>query len=421
MSGPQRPAGAGGVPAVPGPAELLGRVRDLPAGGPLLRALDGLEGVHLVGGAVRDLLLGGRPEDLDLVVEGDAPAVARELARRLGGEALEHERFGTATVRAGGHAYDLATARAEVYPQPGALPEVRPAPLAQDLLRRDFTIHAIALTLGGPEPGALHAVRGAREDLAARRLRVLHEASFRDDPTRLLRLVRYAARLGFEIEPGTRALALDAVAAGALETVSGARIGDELRLLLAGHAALDALDICARLGICAALRRGLRPDRRVAEAALTLLPPEGRSDLLLLAACARAIEAPGLRSWLDALEFEAREREVVVAAASRAARVAGRLRAAQRPSAIADAARGETVETLALAGALGADAPARRWLAELRHVALEITGGDLLAAGVPEGPQIGRRLASVLTRKLDGEVSGREQELTAALAAPGDG
>ena len=168
--------------------------------------------MYLVGGAVRDLLLGGRPLDLDLVVEGDAAA----FAASLGGELKVHDRFGTSTVTLDGFSYDIARARRETYAHPGALPDVAPAPLAEDLERRDFTVNTLALALAGDRAGELHSVPPALEDLDARRLRVLHDQSFIDDPTRLFRLVRYATRLGFEIEPHTRALAERAIAGGAL-------------------------------------------------------------------------------------------------------------------------------------------------------------------------------------------------------------
>ena len=193
------------------PAEaLLADVHALPAAALLFDRLGDPRGVYLVGGAVRDLLRGGEPPDLDLVVEGDAAAIAE----RLGGRVVAHDRFGTSTVRLDGHTYDFARARTETYARPGALPDVAPASLAADLQRRDFTVNALAIALGGPHPGELSAVRGALEDLDAERLRVLHERSFIDDPTRLLRMSRYLARLGFSVEPHTRALAEQATASG---------------------------------------------------------------------------------------------------------------------------------------------------------------------------------------------------------------
>jgi len=194
--------------------DLLERLAGLPRGRAVLEAADGVPGIYLVGGAVRDLALGLTPHEIDLAVEADP----EPLLAKLGGADVEHERFGTATV----DGVDVVRARAEHYAQPGALPDVRPAGIDEDLARRDFTVNAIAVALDG---AAVHAVDHAGEDLDARRLRVLHDASFRDDPTRLWRLARYAARLGFAIEERTLQLAAEAVADGALNTVSGVRMG----------------------------------------------------------------------------------------------------------------------------------------------------------------------------------------------------
>ncbi len=156
--------------------------------------------VYLVGGAVRDLLLGHGRVDIDLVVEGDAAG----LAARLGADVVEHERFATAKARLDGHEVDIASARNEVYLHPGALPEVEPSSLGDDLARRDFTINAMAIPLGR-EP-ILIDPHGGRDDLAAGLLRVLHPRSFADDPTRALRAARYAARFGFALEAETAEL-----------------------------------------------------------------------------------------------------------------------------------------------------------------------------------------------------------------------
>ena len=171
--------------------ELLERLRTVPAAVALLEHLDTVPGVYLVGGAVRDLLLGLTPGDLDLVFEGELA----ELTDRLGGATRAYDRFGTATVELDGYRYDVVRARRESYAHPGALPDVEPAGLGDDLERRDFTVNAIALAIGGPARGEMTAVGGALEDLESRRLRVLHDASFSDDPTRLLRLSRYAEDL----------------------------------------------------------------------------------------------------------------------------------------------------------------------------------------------------------------------------------
>jgi tRNA nucleotidyltransferase (CCA-adding enzyme) len=192
----------------------------------VFEALSGEPGVYLVGGAVRDRLLGRTPKELDFVVEGDAIAVARRLAERLEAELTVHDRFGTATVRTPADAFDLVSARTETYARPGALPTVTlGASIEEDLGRRDFTINAMAVGLDGREV----EWPGAREDLREGVLRVLHDRSFVDDPTRMLRLIRYAERLGFAPDPHTAAL----IDHDLLATVSQDRINREIRLLLA--------------------------------------------------------------------------------------------------------------------------------------------------------------------------------------------
>jgi tRNA nucleotidyltransferase (CCA-adding enzyme) len=381
-------------------SDAIDVLRADPCGARLLRAFAPGDGVQLVGGAVRDLLLQRPPRELDLVVEGDVDAAAA----RLGGEVTAHDRFGTARVRAGGCAYDLVRARAETYAHPGALPDVVPATLEEDLRRRDVSVNAIALGLDG----ALTAVDGALDDLRAGRLRVLHDASFVDDPTRVWRVARYAARLGFDVEERTRSLAGAADPA----TVSGDRLGAELRLALNEPDPLAALQAVGELNP-SYLPEGFDPDPRSLGAALDLLPAEGRADLLTLAACTAAMDAGALLAWLDDMGFVAAERDLV-AAASRFSTGAP-LRAAHTNAEIARAARGAPLEAVALAGGENA----RRWLDELRAVRLEINGDDLLAAGIPEGPEIGSRLQRTLDRKLDGELAGREQELAAALGRDG--
>jgi tRNA nucleotidyltransferase (CCA-adding enzyme) len=375
--------------------DLLERLAQLPRGLAVRDAAKATPGVYLVGGAVRDLALGLVPHEIDLAVEGDPDP----LLAALGGADAAHERFGTANV----DGVDVVRARAETYPEPGALPEVRPGSIDDDLRRRDFTVNAIAVALND---GSVHAVEHAGEDLDARRLRVLHDASFRDDPTRLWRLARYAARLGFAIEERTLQLASEAVADGALTTVSGVRMGNELRLALREPDPVAALVEATSLGLLPPGLVPVRPDE-----ALTLLPPgEGRPDLVVLAASCAGMDARALLAWLDHMGFTAPDRDLV-AAASRFV-IGAPLRAATTPSEIARAARGAPIEAVALAGGENA----RRWIDELRHVQLQITGDDLLAAGVPQGPEIGERLRRALERLLDGEIPPeRDAELAAAL------
>jgi tRNA nucleotidyltransferase (CCA-adding enzyme) len=385
------------------PAEALDALRALPCGARLLDVLAQHPGSWVVGGAVRDALLGRRLGELDVVVEGDPEPVAVAL-----GEVVAfHERFGTYdvvgtdSVGGGDCFYDVVTARAERYAAPGALPDVRAGDLEDDLLRRDFTVNALALN----GAGELAAAPAALEDLEAGRLRVMYAASFRDDPTRLWRLVRYAVRLGFTPEPATDRLAFEAVQRGALETVSGDRLGAELRLALVEPDPLAVLHAAQNLGLV----EGLTLDPALVAHALALLPADGRSDLTILG----AVIPNG--AWARSFGFTAIEQRILERCADLEPIVAA------RPSEVVAALRGEPVEAVAVAGARGDAETAARFLTQWRHVALEIDGHDLIAAGIPEGPELGARLASVLVRRLDGDLApGRDAELAAALAAASD-
>jgi tRNA nucleotidyltransferase (CCA-adding enzyme) len=424
---------------------VLEALGELPGGREVLALARHRPDVELVGGAVRDILQGRTPRELDVVVADDAAGFARELARELGTlagdngrerhETTFHERFRTALVSWPAGQVDVATHRVETYAAPGALPDVRAGTPEQDLLRRDFTVNAIAVALSGARRGELRAAPQALDDLAAKRLRVLHDDSFREDPTRLLRLARYEARLGFAPDEHTASLARSAVADGALATVSPARIGAELRLTLAEPDAVAALAAMQRLGALSALHEAIELDVPLANAALAALPAtdEAWHEVLLLASLllpGRAYDAADyetrLRVLLDGYEFPAAERERIVHSAVMAPRLAERLKRADSPSQIYQVAHDAPLEALALAAALAdADAnpaaadAARRWLEQLRHVELQINGDDLLAAGVAVGPEVGSRLRQALMRKLDGRLdAGREAELSAALEEP---
>jgi tRNA nucleotidyltransferase (CCA-adding enzyme) len=332
----------------------------------------------LVGGAVRDLLLGQPRGDVDLVVVGDAA----ELAERLGAEWTEHERFGTAKTILEGHEVDIAAARAEAYSHPGALPTVEPADgIEADLSRRDFTINAMAIPLGS-EPKLIDPHDG-RADLESGLLRVLHPGSFRDDPTRALRAARYAARLGFEPEAKTAELLGEAD----LGTVSADRRAADLRRVAAEIEAVRGLALLSQWGLIELRDGGLELASRAAE----------------------LLEAPPWKGF-------APRADAILAAAAGPVERAERL-AAVNPATPSEAvgAAGEYNPTeLVLARALGAEW-LDRYLLDWRGVTLEIDGADLIAAGVPEGPDVGRGLAAALRAKLDSGRGGRDSELETAL------
>lgn len=424
---------------------VLERLRTFPGGVELLEVAAEHDGnVELVGGAVRDMLLGLVPRELDVVIDGDVRVFATALARRLkryasesGGEHCEvtyHERFNTALVRWGCGEIDIAMRRTESYPKPGALPEVAAGTPEQDLARRDFTINAVAVSLSGEQRGQLRAVAGALEDLAARRLRVLHDRSFLEDPTRLLRLVRYAVRLGFEVDPHTASLAQAAISAGAVVSVSGERLGAELRLVFAEADPVAPLAELDRMGVLAAWEPGVSFDEHVVRTALGILPEDGSRSVMLASSLLLELTdrldeentEPVMRGFLYDLQLPSGEARRAFGAAVSAAFTIDNVDEAETTAELLELVLGAPVESLALAAAVcemeGPGSYGRRiieeWLRERRHVELQVTGDDLIAAGVPEGPEVGVRLEESYKLLMEERIEpGRETELRAALKA----
>jgi tRNA nucleotidyltransferase (CCA-adding enzyme) len=366
------------------PELLPERLNTIPGLEVLREAAGGIP-VYLVGGVVRDLLLGEPRTDIDVAVEGDV----RPIADALGGEVIEHERFATASVTVDGLRVDLARARAEAYEHPGALPTVTPARIDEDLARRDFTINAMAVPLAA-EPALIDPNRGA-EDLAAGLLRVLHRRSFVDDPTRALRAARYAARFDLELEPGTA----DLLRSADLATVSSDRVEAELRKIAGDDEAPRAFGLIREWGLLELPGDAVELAGRLTE--LTASPPWSRYDdrsAAIVAALGYGHAAGPVRRAADELSRKTPE----------------------RPSHVVRAVKGASPIELLLARAMGAEW-LDRYLEEWSGVSLEIDGSDLLERGIEEGPAVGRGLEAALSAKLDGEISGREEELRIALAA----
>ena len=383
-------------------------------------------GVLLVGGPVRDLLLGRPIVDVDLIVEPSdpepAPALRLVQASVGAGESfVAHPRFGTVTLAVPGGAIDLAGARAEHYASPGALPEVRPATLEEDLARRDFSVNAMAIPLNGAARRGRRALvdpLGGRADLARCRLRVLHPRSFLDDPTRAFRAARFSARLGFRLDPVSGRALREASASAAFRAVSGERFRAELVKLFGearrGGEPARALALLDRAGVLAALSSGL------------LLPAAARAPLrwlgarVALAPAADALQA-GLCVWLAPLPAAARRHalERLALRGRPAARVLAfpglRRRSARglsraRSRGAEDAVLGSVPleELLALAAFESASNRRRvlRHLTEDRERRAPLDGRDLAALGL-SGPALGRALAALRRAFLDGECSDR--------------
>jgi tRNA nucleotidyltransferase (CCA-adding enzyme) len=331
-------------------------------------------GLYLVGGPVRDLLLQRPVGDLDLTVEGDAPALARELARVLGARVQVHAAFRTATLTLpDGERLDLATARTETYPRPGALPVVRPADIGGDLLRRDFTINALALKLAPDFEPRLLDPTGGRRDLQDGVIRFLHDRSPVDDPTRAFRAVRYAHRFGFRIPRETRDAIRAAIERGCFEAVSGDRLRRELQKILSERDRPGALRRLRELGLHRVLHPSLTVSRTLLE---RLRQAEGSSG-------------PSA-DWLTYLQVWATE-----LAPEHVSQLARRLNLSRK-----DADR------------LRAGPPRRR---APQPSGLTIAGKNLLAAGASPGPALGWALAQTLIARREGRITA-EEELDFALA-----
>ena len=379
---------------------------------------------YLVGGTVRDVWRETpiARRDLDIVVEGNGPAVARRLARELGGTLLEHRRFLTASVetpRAG--RIDVATARAERYESPGALPRVMPASIDEDLKRRDFTLNAMAIELASGAYGLLDPF-GGRVDLGRRRLSVLHPLSYVEDPTRMFRAARYAARLGLSPDRATaraQALALSLVPYPAL---SGQRLTNELVLILGEERAAAAL---ASLGSAGAFRlldaryRFTAETRRRCEGVSAALAwAHGRGldvtsvDLLVLALVAdqpRAVADAALGRLAFSGEPLARLGRALDGGAALGARLATLVSPSTRARELRDRAPVE-LSWLWLLGGAGARA-ILDWYAALGKDGAALTGDDVVALGVPRGPAVARVLAELRDGRLDGRLTDRSMEI----------
>jgi tRNA nucleotidyltransferase (CCA-adding enzyme) len=203
--------------------------------------------VYIVGGVVRDMLLNVPNYDLDFVVEGNGIEFAEILNRKFKGDLKIHRAFKTATIMFGNSRIDIATARNESYERPGSYPDVRPGTIKEDLFRRDFTINAMAVSVNKKDFGKLVDFYGGFRDLEKGLLRVMHERSFIDDPTRIFRAVRFSVRFNFKIEPHTRSLAKKAILSGLLGEVNRGRIEKEIELFLKEKNPLKCLRVFSAL------------------------------------------------------------------------------------------------------------------------------------------------------------------------------
>jgi tRNA nucleotidyltransferase (CCA-adding enzyme) len=364
--------------------------------------------IYLVGGPVRDLLLDLPPGDLDVAVEGDAIDLAAHLAKATDLRLVRHPRFGTATVSGDGAHIDLATARSETYESAGALPTVHPSSIDDDLHRRDFTINAIALALNGPTVGVLLDPAGGVADLDAGLIRVLHAASFQDDPTRILRAARYEARLEFRIEEATRDLLVRDLPF--LEPISPARVHRELARTLLEREPERALLRLADLGALRTLHPTLQFDIELAAAFERLREIAPRSVPAAYWPLVTWHAGPAIEAVIARLAMTRHQADAVRALSALRGRGPHAGASPSKIASIFESQPAAAVWALAAAESGTEREQAHAYMATYRNVRPILRGDDLLALGVQQGKRVGDVLARLRTAKLDGEVRTREDE-----------
>jgi tRNA nucleotidyltransferase (CCA-adding enzyme) len=384
---------------------------------------------YAVGGFIRDVLLRRPNLDIDIVVEGDGIEFAREFAGRHGARVRSHKKFGTAVVIFPDEfKIDVATARLEYYEYPAALPTVELSSLKLDLYRRDFTVNTLAVDLTPGRFGQLIDYFGAQRDLKDRRIRVLHNFSFVEDPTRVFRAIRFEQRFGFRLGKHTSNLIQNAVKMGLLVKLSGRRLANELRLILSEEnpaPAIQRLDefsllpfLHPHIATGPSMARLLEEVRTVlAWYDLSFLGNHCRRWLVYFLALTDALSSDELDGLCRRLGFPARLTSWLVDGRAGAVAVGQRLvrKAERRPSDIYRLLEDFDAELLLFLMAKTQQEEARRaislYFSKLREVRPALRGRDLQALGIKPGPIYSRILDRLLNGRLNGELKSREEEM----------
>jgi tRNA nucleotidyltransferase (CCA-adding enzyme) len=360
--------------------------------------------LYLVGGGVRDLVLGKACSDIDLVLEGDAIGFARDLGATLGTTVTSHTRFGTSTLRFDAVSLDIATARAETYPHPGALPVVKPSSIQADLARRDFSINSMAVSLLPGGFGRLLDPFDGLSDIQNKLLRVLHGRSFTDDATRLWRAARYAGRLGFSLEPETRRWLRRDLAMQ--DTISGDRIRRELMLVLGEDKPEQTLSLADRWSIL----KHVEPVWRFGSLEYSAFK-EARDSLATrkIQPVYLAILFMRLGNYAERLS---RRLNLPRSSSKLVMDAAGLWKTAKAvdPENIAEiyhlftGKASPSIEALSFLGHNNTRKASRLFFDQISKIRTEFDGDALLRFGVPRGPAIKEALAGLLEARLKGQI-----------------
>lgn len=389
--------------------------------------------VYLVGGFARDLLLGVPNLDLDIVVEGDGISFAEDMAAELGSKLIRHHVFGTATLLSKHHLkIDVATARKESYARAAQLPEVQPGSIKDDLFRRDFTINAMAVDINPGDFGRLIDFYGGISDLKQKKVRVLHDLSFVDDPTRILRAVRFEQRYGFHIEPRTLKCLKDAAKRWMLEAVEPQRMRDELILMLKEKEPIKALERLHALGGFAFIKKGLKFSQKT-RALLGAVhkeilwfekkfPHRRRLDtwLMYFMALIDGLSVKDIKAICSKFAFcKGETKRMVCFKRLKPAFIHTLSTAGLKPSKIFSLLEPLPYEDILLAKAKYKFPALQSHISEFFRIyngtRIQINGGDLQKMGCSPGPRYQQIFKKILSAKLDGRAVNRQEELSLAF------
>jgi tRNA nucleotidyltransferase (CCA-adding enzyme) len=379
----------------------------------------------LVGGSVRDLLRGQENLDIDIVIEGDGMLFAREFGQTLNARVRTHERFGTAQIITDRLKLDVATARTEYYESPAALPTVETSSVKKDLYRRDFTINTLAIALNPGDFGLLIDFFGGQRDLREKTIRVLHNLSFIEDPTRAFRAVRFSERFGFKLSKHTENLIKSALRMNLFDKLSGSRLYEELLLTFSETEPVKAIKRLSEYGLLRVIHQNIVLDAKL-EATLqsihdtlswfNLLFLEEKPDrgaIYLMALLSVLIENDRETAFAR-LATPSKVKEKINRGILRSRELIGTL-PLQDPAKIYRAMNALDIETILFAMAIASDDQEKReishYLIELRKVKSMVGGEDLRAMGILPGPVYSDILGTLLDERLRGTLKTREDEI----------
>jgi len=379
---------------------------------------------YLVGGTVRDLLRGERNLDIDIVIEGDGITFAKALGEKLSARVKTHERFNTAQVIKDKTKLDVATARTEYYESPAALPKVETSSIKKDLYRRDFTINTLAIKLNPRDFGLLIDFFGGQRDLREKTVRVLHNLSFIEDPTRAFRAIRFSERFNFKIGKHTESLIKSAGTMNLFERLSGPRLYEELLLLFHETEPSRTLKRLSDLGLLKVIHPSLVFNEEL-EATMksmyetlswfSLLFLEEKTDrgILFLMAVLTALKDEETKAAVERLVPSPKIRDLIILGIPLAREVLKKL-PLNEPVETYNLLSKLKLETILLAMAISKDRQKQKvisyYLTELRKAKTILTGEDLKLLGIEPGPLYSQILKKLLEERLRGHLKSREDE-----------